>query len=194
MVKGILRVNTRTREARIENTYRTEEQVSRSLSRMKGENTSRDIAFLRGNVIRVSDALMKNNEDVVSLVAAMQTFGGWVILSSQEDKKIQDSFTVFVPGNLDTFIRQCGQFSDLEIDYMLGPLPLREHVEKYGADLPDGKYETRKKKEEERLALQSIRDSETFQDAVLRAREVIGEKRHLINLAQMALSEWRGKK
>ena len=120
MAKGILRVDVKTRAAWVEGKYRTHDHMVRSWARLRGENTSKDISFLMGDVMEVRDISLRSDEEVITLITDLQIFGGWVVIPLEPElpNGVRNTFMVFVPRNLDYFLRQCGAYSDLEIDML----------------------------------------------------------------------------
>lgn len=184
MVRAILRMDTRTREARIEGRYRTDDQVIRAVNRFRGEETNFWVSYLTGDVVRVYGVGLGKEE-----ISRLTRFGGIVILPKEGE--IQDSRIVFVPGNLPTFL-DCCKGAGYEVDLLIGPLEIRSHVRELGA-LPEGKYRQKKRQEENRLLLQSVKDSETLQEAMQRAGELLRRYPDLIGPLTTVVARWEKK-
>lgn len=102
-----------------------------------------------------------------------------------------ESLRVFVVGDLETFrAKLLTEIPGVEIDSLMGNLEIRSHVREH-SPLPDGKYITTKRREEDKLALASIRDSLTIADALLRSREVIRDRPYLQTEIAMVIGRWK---
>lgn len=189
-MRAILRVDTKSMQTRVEGRFRTDAQMHRSWSRLRGEEGSKEhIALLMGDLLVVADPTIRGNWDQTNFLEVL-TISGAMIIQPEAMSETLDTFTVFVPGNLDAFLSRAEVYTHWIVDDLSGPLPQREHVERTGADLPLGKYEATKRREEAKLMLRSILDSDSFENAVNRAREIISQRKDLINDAQKMIMKW----
>jgi hypothetical protein len=192
-MRSILRVSTATRQSTIEGHYRTEDQQIRAYRRLLGDNTTPGVSFLMGQMIQVTDPGVCTMEGTIHFLSAIQCSGGLAI-SPPQGSEILDTVKVLVLGNLEMVERAIlSKVPRAIIDRLEGSLPHREHVRE-SSTLPDGKYEARKKKEEDRLALLSVRESLTFSDAVKRAGEVLRERPYLQTEIAVVIGAWRPRK
>jgi len=189
-MKGIIRVDLRTRKIRNEGVYRTEDQQQRAYRRLLGENSREDVSFLMGELVQVTDSGVCTEEGQTEFIITLQRSGGMVLIPEDKEENL-DSFKVLVLGDLDNFRRALwSRLPHAQVDTLDGPLPYRDHVRK-ASILPDGKYEARKKKEEDRLLIRGVKDLPTFEEVVRRAAEILRSRPHLQTELAAVVGNWR---
>jgi hypothetical protein len=190
---GIISVHIPSRVVRVEGRYRTEDQRDRAYRRFQGENSSSDLAYLFGNLLQATNPGICTEEGTSRFLEKLQYCGGWVIRPTEGDTRILDTIQVFVAGNLEVFSRGVRETlgNTVFLDDMETPLPFRDSPNREGGNLPDGKYMASQKREADKLAVLSVRDSLTHHDAINRAREVLRERPYLQTEIAIAIGGWR---
>lgn len=193
---GIVSVHIPTRIVRVEGRYRTNDHMVRSYRRLNGENPSKDTAYIFGELLQITDPGICTVEATNQFLDILQGSGGWVIRPLEGDYTILETVQVLIPGDLEVFTRRVKAYlgNRVIIDDMSGPLPLREAPSREGGNLPDGKYMATQKREGDKLAILSVRESLTYTDAINRAREVIKERPYLQTEIAIAVGGWKPKK
>lgn len=198
---GIISVHIPSRTVRVEGRYRTEDQRDRAYRRFQGENSSIDIAYLFGNLLQATNPGICTEEGTSRFLEKLQYCGGWVIrpeeyLVAEEGSKILDTIQVFIAGDLEIFSRAVRETlgNTVFLDDMETPLPFRDSPNREGGNLPDGKYMASQKREADKLAVLSVRESLSHSDAINRAREVLREFPHLQTEIAIAIGSWRPRK